>query len=340
MVPCSHFSEDTVLMQDNPEKVVHGGVIKQLRESTGLQVIDFSANLNPWPPAVPIEFSLKEASYYPDDQYFLLKESIAQVCNRPVDEIAVGNGSIELIRVFCLATLAPGQGIRIDTPTFGEYAFSARLAGAVEARAGERARVAFVCNPNNPTGEIQSRGRILSRLCGSDLLFVDEAFIELSDPRQSVADVRDPALFVCRSLTKSFAIPGLRFGYAFGDPDLIARIETIRPPWSVNTFAEQYAIKAFRSYDLLRESRVRIAAEREWLTAALRDFPVTIHPSSVNFLLLTFPGDVTRLCNDLLAEGVLVRDCHSFGLPDSIRIAVRTRDENRQLLEAMRRCVH
>lgn len=328
-----------MLIQNNLEKVVHGGVIKQLRESTGARVIDFSANLNPWPPALSLEFSLDDASYYPDDQYLHLKETIAGVFHRPVDEIAVGNGSIELIRVFCLATLAPGDRIRIDAPTFGEYAFSARLAGAVVAPEGERAHVTFVCNPNNPTGELQSRSSVLSHLTGSDLLFVDEAFIELSDPGQSVAEVRDPALFVCRSLTKCCAVPGLRFGYAFGDPDLIARVETIRPPWSVNAFAEQYAIRAFESFDLLRESRERIAAERKWLAGELQHLPLTMYNSSVNFLLLTFHGDVTCLCRDLLAEGILVRDCHSFGLPDSIRIAVRTRKENRQLLEAMDRCV-
>lgn len=327
-------------LEEKPEKVIHGGLIRQIRESTGREIIDFSANLNPWPPDVPVEFSLEGAACYPDDRYLRLKEAIAQASGRPVDEIAVGNGSIEIIRVFCLATLAPGDRIRVDTPTFGEYAFSARLAGAGIAGAREPARVAFVCNPNNPTGDLQSRGSVLSRLAGCELLFVDEAFIELADPRMSVADVRDPALFVCRSLTKCFAIPGIRFGYAFGDPDLIARIETIRPPWSVNTFAEQFAISAFRSYDLLRESRARIAAERQWLTDALRGFPVTVHPSSVNFLLLTFPGDVTGLCGALQSEGILVRDCHSFGLPDSIRIAVRTRDENRQLLEAMQRCMH
>jgi threonine-phosphate decarboxylase len=212
---------------------------------------------------------------------------------------------------------------------------SARLAGAVPAGDGERASAGFICNPNNPTGTLLTRKAILDRMSEVSLLFVDEAFIELSDPRQSVADIRDPAAFICRSLTKCFSVPGIRFGYAFGDPDLVERVETIRPPWSVNSVAEQFAIRAFGVFDQLEQSRSRIRAEREWLVSALKNLPVEVHPSDTNFLLITLPYEVTKLCADLQAEGILVRDCHSFGLPDSIRIAVRKREENCQLVEAM-----
>ncbi len=324
-----------------PEKVVHGGKIKQIREDTGRLVIDFSANLNPFVPPVTPDFSLDLLGRYPDDRYMTLKETISARFNRPVDEIAVGNGSIELIRVFCLATLSPGTRVYIVNPTFGEYELSARLAGALPASPGERAQVRFICNPNNPTGALLARDDILDIAadCSGGHLFVDEAFIELSDPVQSVADVRDPSLFVLRSLTKCFAVPGIRFGYAFGDPDLILKVETIRPPWSVNTFAEQYALAAFGMFDRLEESRRKITREREWLIRELSRFSLTVHPSAANFLLLTLPFDVAALCTRLLEGGILVRDCHSFGLPDSVRIAIRTRDENRMLIEVFERCL-
>ena len=324
-----------------PEKVVHGGKIKQIREDTGRSVIDFSANLNPFAPAVTVDFSPDLLGSYPDDRYMVLKETISAIFKRPVNEIAVGNGSIELIRVFCLATLSPGTRVRIENPTFGEYELSARLAGALPASPGEQAAVRFICNPNNPTGNLLPRGDILDMAvaCSGGHLFVDEAFIELSDPAQSVADVRDPALFILRSLTKCFSVPGIRFGYAFGDADLIRKVETIRPPWSVNTFAEQYALAAFRMYDQLEASRRTITREREWLAGELTRFSLTIHPSAANFLLLTFPFDVGPLCARLLKGGILVRDCHSFNLPDSVRIAIRTRDENRLLVEVLERCL-
>jgi threonine-phosphate decarboxylase len=329
--------------QHVPGKAVHGGMIKKIREQTGRPVIDFSANLNPAPPPVSPDFSLEYLAYYPDDDYTRLKETISGIFNRPIDEIAVGNGSMELIRLFAFATLSPGDRVRIHRPTFEEYELSARLAGAVPAGPKEPATVTFVCNPNNPTGELLTRSDLLEErekvAAEGGILFLDEAFIELSEPRESLADVREPALFVLRSLTKSFAVPGIRFGYAFGDPVLIKKIETLRPPWSINSFAEQYALAAFRQYGALEESRNYIVREREWLVRELLKFPLTIHPSSVNFILITMEADVSDLCVSLLSKGILVRDCHSFDLPRSIRVAVRTREENRQLIEALEQCL-
>lgn len=345
MSDCCQNSEknrDSYVNGPFPEKIVHGGIIKHIRENTGRSVIDFSANLNPFTPPLSVDFSPDLLSYYPDDQYMALKETISRRFNRPADEIAVGNGSIELIRVFCHAILSPGERVRISNPTFGEYEFSARLVGALPAMGEEPARVRFICNPNNPTGELLPAPTILDLKGGMKeaVLFVDEAFIELADPAQSVAGVHDPTIFVLRSLTKCFAVPGLRFGYAFGDPRLIKKVETLRPPWTVNAFAEQYALAAFQSFEALDDSRRRIVSGRKWLEQELSRFPLTIHHSSANFLLLTFSADVSSLCARLLDEGILVRDCHSFGLPYSIRIGVRTPEENRLFVETMERCLH
>jgi threonine-phosphate decarboxylase len=329
--------------QHTPARAVHGGGIKKIQEHTGRSVIDFSASLNPVPPPVFPNFSTGHLGYYPDNDYSRLKEFISEIFNRPVDEIAVGNGSIELIRLFAFATLSPGDRFRIHQPTFGEYELSARLAGGILAGPEEHAAVDFICNPNNPTGDLLDRSRLLDeRKKAADeggILFVDEAFIELSDPRKSLADLRKPSLFVLRSLTKSFAVPGIRFGYAFGEPSLIEKIETLRPPWSVNGFAEEYATAALSQLGALEESRNFITAEREWLVRELSKFPCSVHPSRANFILITMKKDVTGLCSSLLSKGILVRDCHSFGLPHAIRIAVRRRDENRQLIEALEQCL-
>ena len=307
----------------------------------GRAVIDFSANLNPWPPAVPLDLPGKIVSCYPDDRYLVLKEMIAGRFHRPVEEIAVGNGSIELIRIFCLAALSQGDRVQDQASDLWRVRdVCPALPGALPAGDGEQAAVGFLCNPNNPTGTLQSRSSVLDQRAGVKMLFVDEAFIELSDICQSVADIRDPAVFVCRSLTKCFSVPGIRFGYGFGDPDLIERMETIRPPWSVNSIAELYAIRAMAVFDELAQSRIRIQAEREWLVSALHDLPLKVHTSDTNFLLLTFPCDVTTtLCRSFQGRVSLSATAIRSGFPDSIRIAVRTREENCQLLEAMGRCM-
>lgn len=328
---------------DFPRPVVHGGTGKQKQEKTGKTLLDFSASLNPLPPRFSWACDPECLSSYPDNEYFRLKECIAGKFHRHPDEICVGNGSIELIRVFCSVVLSKGKTYYAEIPTFGEYALSAQLAGAKAAIKMEDAAVSFVCNPNNPTGTLRNRSKMKACIDAAascdGILFADEAFIELADPSESLAGEHDPSLFVLRSLTKSFAVPGLRFGYGFGDPDLVERIETARPPWCVNAYAEAYALEAFRHLDALEQSREYIRNERDFLYLALREIGLWCHPSTANYLLVDCPRAAQEICRDLEAHDILVRDCTSFGLPTSIRIAVRTREENAQLVEALSACL-
>lgn len=334
------------MVVDFPERVVHGGTGKRQQEKTHKTVLDFSASVNPYPPRFAWEIDPACLEYYPDDSYAELKDRIGQVFHRPQDEICVGNGSVELIRVFCSVVFRDPRRPRTffaGSPTFGEYALSARLAGAERTDTPSAAAVLFLCNPNNPTGQLIPKVDVVRRLSEvksfDNLLFCDEAFIELSDPGESVVDIRDPSLFTLRSLTKCFSVPGIRFGYGFGDPALIEKIETARSPWSVNAYAEAYAMQALLHMDELAASRTAIERERAWLVIELAGLGLSCIPSRANYLLVDCARDATPLCETLAARGILVRDCTSFGLPRSIRIAVRTRDENRIFIEALAACV-
>jgi len=328
---------------DFPKRVVHGGSGKRQQEITCKNVLDFSASVNPYPPSVDWHVDPTILTLYPDDSYHSLKERIASVFSREPGEICVGNGSIEIIRAFCSVTLSKFRQYHLESPTFGEYDLSARLTGARCTQDPAAADVRFICNPNNPTGVLREKSAILSCLKEGKnhggLLFCDEAFIGLADPEQSVAGIRDPNLFVLHSLTKTFSVPGLRIGFGFGDPALVEKIETARCPWSVNAYAEAFALQALLHLDDLAQSRTAIAREREHLIAGLGNLGLTCHPSVVNYLLVECGRLAPDLCEALARKKILVRDCTSFGLPTSIRIAVRTRDENSQLLEALASCV-
>ena len=330
-------------MIDFPKRDVHGGTGKRKREKTRKNVLDFSASINPFPPSFLWHPDLASLGQYPDDSYCELKEQISCTFHRSPQEICVGNGSIELIRVYCSITLKGKKKFFTEPHTFGEYALSAFLAGAHRTGISEDSDVSFICNPNNPSGILRKKDEMVRRLEESTshggLLFCDEAFIELADPGQSMADIRDPNLFVLHSLTKSFSVPGIRFGYGFGDPDLIEKIEIARPPWSVNAFAEAYAIQALRHWDELASSRAAIAMEREFLTAEINNLGLIPGPTDANFILVQCGRDVSLLCRCLEQENILVRDCTSFGLPTCIRIAIRTHEENRIFLEALSACV-
>jgi threonine-phosphate decarboxylase len=332
---------------DFPKRVVHGGIGKRQREKTKKNVLDFSASVNPFPPKVDWHYDSADLSAYPDDSYCELKERIGKVYSRDPDEICVGNGSIEIIRVFCSVTLGHNEGTRhffVESPTFSEYELSARLARAERTTDPEKADVRFICNPNNPTGELLRRTELLQILetkkPRTGILFCDEAFISLADPDESLVDIRNPGLFILHSLTKSFAVPGLRIGFGFGDRDLIEKIETARSPWCVNAYAEEFAMEALLHLGELADSRKAIEKERNRLMTGIRGLNLTPSPSSVNFLLIEYGRDVTSLCDVLTQKNILVRNCTSFGLPTCIRIAVRTPDENTQLLEALATCMH
>jgi threonine-phosphate decarboxylase len=344
--PSIQGKERVFMAVDFPQRVIHGGTGKRQREKTRENVLDFSASVNPFPPEVNWHCDPQDLSGYPDDTYSGLKERIGEVFCRDPREICVGNGSIEIIRVFCAVTLGRTTGTHhffIEPPTFGEYELSARLAGAERTANQKKADVRFICNPNNPTGTLLHREELLHMLetvkHNEGILFCDEAFISLADPEESLVDIRDPHLFVLHSLTKSFAVPGLRIGFGFGDADLVEKIETARSPWCVNAYAEAFAMKALLHMGELSDSRKEIAGERNRLISAISDLGLTCHPSSANFLLVECGRDVSSLCEAFARRDILVRNCASFGLPTRIRIAVRTPDENTQLLEALRSCV-
>jgi threonine-phosphate decarboxylase len=328
---------------DFPKRDIHGGFGKRLREKTKENILDFSASINPFPPRFLWHPDLSSLQQYPDDSYYELKEQISLTFHRPHEEICVGNGSIELIRVFCSVLLRGNKKFFTEPHTFGEYALSARLAGAHRTRRSQESDVSFICNPDNPTGILRKKDEMIRQLkdCTSHggFLCCDEAFIELADPAQSMVNVCDPSLFVLHSLTKSFSVPGIRFGYGFGDPDLIEKIEITRPPWSVNAFAESFAIQALKHWDELADSRAALAIERDFVVAGICNLGLSSSQSAANYILVECGGDASSLCSRLIRKNILVRDCTSFGFPSRIRVAVRTREENQLLLEALSACV-
>ena len=324
-----------------PKKAVHGGKIQEMRRIFGESLVDVSASMNPFVPEFSCAYNHEDLAVYPDDSYTCLKEKIASVFGRDIDEICVGNGSAEIIRVFCKVT--DGKTCRIDMPTFGEYGLSARLAGKTVVEHTD-ADIRFLCNPNNPTGILTPRAEMLALADEAkeknSLLFVDEAFMELAEKDESISDIRSENLFVMRSITKCFTVPGIRFGFGFGDPELIEKIETARTPWTVNAFAECYAMAAFDHYAELKESAAKITEERNWYMAELAKLGLSCYPSQVNFITIDMNRPAAEITQAMLAKGVCVRDCTSFTLPTCIRVSVEKREKNRRVLEALAECLH
>ena len=194
------------------------------------------------------------------------------------------------------------------------------LPGAEPAVNKERTDVRFICNPNNPTGTLLRQAELLNILDSvkhnNGILFCDEAFIGLADGKESLVDIRDPHLFVLHSLTKSFAVPGLRIGFGFGDRDLVEKIETARSPWCVNAYAEAFAMEALLHLGELADSRKAIAKERDRLVSAISSLDLHCYPSSVNYVLVECSREVSPLCEALARKNILVRELYFIRTPD------------------------
>jgi L-threonine-O-3-phosphate decarboxylase len=343
----------------------HGGKAREYEQRAGAMPLDFSANINPLgsPPLEGvIHEELKRIGHYPDNNYAQLKAAAARFVGVPLENIVPGNGSSELIRLFAETALEDGDLALVPQPTFGEYENQCLLMGArvrkVPIKDGrpdlrdsdlKEAKALFICNPNNPTGDLLSKEEVLSlaRRCEREEVFLllDEAFIELSSPEESLAAsaLDMEYLFVMRSLTKSFGVPGLRLGFGVTNAPLARVMNLARIPWSISSLAAAAGAYLLGQEEHLERSRKLICEELIWLAQGLKDLGLEPMKSHVNFILVDISSSgqgSDQLAEKLASRGVLVRDCQSFGLGKGyIRVAVRGREENQLLIEALGRAL-
>lgn len=343
------------------QEAFHGAIDPNEMRRRGIdpeRVLDFSTNVNPFGPSPRVREAVSGAvlDRYPDRDCLRLRETIGELEGIAINRIMVGNGSSELLQSFAQAFLQLGDEVLIVGPTYSEYARASRLAGArarecratvasgfavpvegVEAALRDRKpKVAFLCNPNNPTGKTVSRRVLLDWVVAHEAthFFVDESYIAFADPAASIVGIDLPNLTVLRSLTKSHALAGLRLGYAVGDPEVIRQLCQRRIPWSVSAPAQAAGVAAMQDRGHLNASLTRLREAKqeliEWLLARGWS-PV---PSEANFFLLPV-GDVAVVHERLLSDHVLVRDCRSFGIENHIRIGVRSAEENARFVASL-----
>jgi threonine-phosphate decarboxylase len=326
--------------------------------------LDFSTNINPLGPpraalAAGEEALYEESGCYPDLHYTELCAALASYLGVPAGTVLPTNGGAEALFLAArIAAEGPRRRAIILEPTFSEYAAAARAAGfevscvvarrpetgfrldlaALDAALGEEddAGLVFLCNPNNPTGDAVSRREMLRvaemvREVGA-VLVVDEAFADFA-PGLSVAAEVDERLYVARSFTKFFAVPGLRLGCLIcSEPDCV---QAFQPSWPVNAVAAAVGIAAARNEAFAAATLEEVALRRGELMGALGGLPgLSVYPGTANFLLARGPEG---LAEGLARLGVLVRGCEPFrGLgPGFFRVAVRGPEENERLVREL-----
>ena len=342
--------------------VIHGGKIPV--KNSDHNIIDFSSNITPLgiPNSVKliIKKNLDKVQFYPDPKSENVISSLEKYTHLSKSNIIVGNGAIEILYNFCFAFLSKTTKVLIHVPTFQEYETAVKLSNCkisyfkslnlstnIDSFISQIPKngCIFLCNPNNPTGELLSKKELLSIIIVAKklktIVFIDECFIELvPKSNESVISYvkKYDNLFILRSLTKSFGLPGLRIGYACGSKEIIKILQKIKIPWSVNSLAQDAANAVIKNTSHLKKSNIIIKKELKYLEdniSILNGFECI--SSSTNFILIKIKYDSTKLQTKLLKNKILIRDCKNFrGLDNHyIRIAVKSHKDNVKLVKAL-----
>jgi histidinol-phosphate aminotransferase len=350
-------------------RVEHGGVyVAQERafQAAGVvgDMLDVSVNSNPYGPPPAVLSAIIEAingatlERYPDPAATLLVEALAQRLHLLPDMILVGNGSAELFWTLALAYLDPGAEVLVLGPAFSEYAIASQVAGArvrdlapstnrgprwdaelVEAVAAQAsgASLLWLANPANPTGQYLTRDTVQSVLeAFPGLVVLDEAYVNfVADAWDSTPLLQAERLAIVRSMTKEYALAGLRLGYVLAPPAVVGALKQVRIPWSVNALAQIAGLAALSSGTFLEESRQRLLRDCAALRTGLDELGWSTEATDTHYFLARVPeiyGTATAAKQVLLDRGIMVRDCASFGLPAHVRIATRQHEDNDTLL--------
>ncbi|WP_027085772.1 threonine-phosphate decarboxylase CobD [Cohnella panacarvi] len=347
------------------ERYGHGGDLLTATEAFGRPEedwLDYSSNMNPFgPPEVVGELMRerwRDIARYPDPAARGLRNKLSQAYGIPPESILVGNGAAELIDLV-VRELRPAETI-LARPSFTEYEDAVRKAGgrtipepllrecAFELSnapdAGER--TVFLGHPNNPTGRIVP-ARVLDalRLSGTRMM-LDEAFLDFLPDEEGISYIRhaaeSPRIQVIRSMTKFYAIPGIRLGFLVAHPDIVRRLKGAQTHWSVNFLAQLIGEAVLDERAYAERTRAWLQEERPWLMGELSRLGLTVFPSDTNFLLVSLPGetgmDARRLQRAMARHGILIRDASLFdGLDAScFRLAIRLRRDNERLIRALK----
>lgn len=312
------------------------------------EMIYLDANENPFDNSV---------NRYPDPQQMELKELLAEMREVKIENILIGNGSDEVLDLLYRAFCEPNKDNVITVPpTYGMYEVLANI-NAVENRAvfltddfqpnaqeilnntDENTKILFLCSPNNPTGNSFSDKIIFELLSNfSGLILIDEAYIDFSERDSWLLLLKEyPNLVICQTLSKAYAMAGVRIGILYASAEIIAVLNKIKPPYNINILSQEKAIKKLQQSTLDFQVK-KILLEREKLFKAVEtvDFIEKVIPSDSNFILIKV-DDAELRYQQFIDNGIVVRNRSNQPLCENcLRITIGTKDENEKVIQLLK----
>ena len=334
-----------------------GRSIEEVSHLYGLkEVVKLASNENPYGCAPSIKELMVAAAIqheiYPDGYASALRSKLALKHEVNEDTLLFGNGSDEIIMLISRALLSSETNTVMATPTFPQYAHNAKIEGAeireVELKEdgqhdlegilsvidGETA-VVWICNPNNPTGNLISTADLttfLEQVPDTILVVLDEAYYEYVTAAGHVDSVtllnRYSNVIVLRTFSKAYGLAAFRLGYAIGHPEVISNLNKVRSPFNNNSFGLVLAEKALDDEGFIERCRKLNHVQRERFEQYAADKKLHLFESETNFVLIQIPGDADAASEKLLQQGFIVRSGNALGTPGYVRVTIGTDEQN------------
>jgi histidinol-phosphate aminotransferase len=322
----------------------------------GARVVKLNTNENPYPPSPRVMDAIRAVpahalQRYPRPMADEFRAAASKALGVPEDAILAGNGSDDILTIATRTFLDPGDALAYPDPTYSLYPVLARLQDArivavpwgegwslpVDALAASGARAIYLANPNAPTGTQVPVSAVEALAKAFDgALLVDEAYVDFADEHCLDLALRLPNVIVSRTMSKSYALAGMRFGFAVSRPETIREMAKVKDSYNCDAVSIAAAAAAIADQDYARSTWAKIRAERSRMTGALEALGWSVLPSQANFVFATVPGGrASRVHSALKAAGVLVRYFDVPGLDDKLRITVGTPDDTDALLAAI-----
>lgn len=327
---------------------LHGANYKKLYKEFDIpvpeKVIDFSTNTNVLSTIYDDVDLRLIISRYPDDTCLALRQALAKLNKVDIDNLLITNGANEAI--YMIASLLQGKKVGIIQPTYPEYevalkAYGIDVSSLFDIKSCKEYDAIFLCNPNNPTGgyiRFEQLKDLVEELDAFGIaLILDEAYIDFLSCEHQCLDIKGyKHVYILRSLTKIYHLAGVRIGYVMSNHHNIERLKLRQPTWSVNGLAQALALKYLNDKDFIINSKHYYSSEVTRVINQLRALKYEVLDTWVHYFLLKINRD-DLLIKYLLERGMVVRHTRNHkGLNGQyVRIAVRTKSENNQLLEAL-----
>ncbi|MDI6792972.1 MAG: histidinol-phosphate transaminase [bacterium] len=342
-----------------------GKPVSEVTRELGLtDVVKLASNENPWGPSPKalsaLKGSLADINRYPDGGGFYLKEALSAKLGVDPDWIILGNGSDEIGGLLTLTYLDPGDEAVVGDPAFIRYAQNVTLVGgegisvklrefthdlpAMAAAVTPKTKLVFIANPNNPTGTMVTQQEVdnfLHRIPSSVLVVLDEAYYEYIDredfPKSLEILKERENILILRTFSKIHGLAGLRIGYGIGRPEVISAINRVRPPFNVNSVAQEAALAALDDEEYIEQCRRLNQEGYAYLTQELKRLGIRFVSSVANFILVDVGQDARKVYERLMAEGVIVRPMGGYGLTTHLRVTIGRPEENERFIQAVKK---